>query len=614
MTIYYATQTGTAESFAEQLKREGPDHGFYIHTVDMEETELEELMKHPPFENDDDESGIARAIVLVATYGEGEPTDNSTALVQACKQRMEEGKEEEKTEALPLQGLEFCVFGLGNRQYEHYNAMGKFFDEAFEKLGGTRILPIGMGDDDADLEGDFESWKDRLWARLKEQYCKDSVLPAKRGTNESKLPQCEYAIEYHDANTKPKEITMDHVHGSSRPYFTSIDCPVATVRELRSPEDGGSTKHVEIDISKAKDLTYATADNLGVLPLNDETVVQSVAESLGYDLTAVFSLKAAPNQEWHGAPFPMPLSVTECLTRYLDLTSAPRRSDLKMLVQYATDPVDRKALLRLSSKEGKQEYKEKITGGYVGMVDLLKLCPSLSIPLEHFVSICHFLLPRYYTIASSSSVHPEQVHLTVAVTQEKRKDKSLFNGVCSTHLANLNPTKPERVRIFNRPSTFRLPKDSSRPILMIGPGTGIAPMRGLLQERRYQKLSEKKTVGSNILYFGCKKTSLDYLYQDELKAFEDDGVLDKLYVAFSREQREKVYVQHLLSKNAKETWELIDSESASIYVCGGVKMGHDVTLALKEILSTQGEMSLDDAKDYLAKLASVGRFVQELWA
>jgi NADPH-ferrihemoprotein reductase len=577
--------------------------------VDMEETELGELMEHPPFENDD-ESGIARAIVLSATYGEGEPTDNSTALVQACKERMEE----EKTEALPLQGLDFCVFGLGNRQYEQYNAMGSFFDEAFEKLGGTRILPIGMGDDDADLEGDFESWKDRLWARLKEKYCKDSVLPAKRSTDEAKLPECEYAIEYHDANTKPEKISMDQVHGSSRPYFTSVDCPVATVRELRSPEDGGSTKHVEIDISKAKDLTYETADNLGVLPLNDETVVQSVAKSLGYDLTAVFSLKAAPNQEWHGAPFPMPLSVTECLTRHLDLTSAPRRSDLKMLVQYATDPVDRKALLRLSSKEGKQEYKEKIMGGYVGMVDLLKLCPSLSIPLEHFVSICHFLLPRYYTIASSSSVHPEQVHLTVAVTQDKRKDKSLFNGVCSTHLANLNPTKSERVRIFNRPSTFRLPKDSSRPILMIGPGTGIAPMRGLLQERRYQKLSEKKTVGLNILYFGCKKTSLDYLYQDELKAFEDDGVLDKLYVAFSREQQEKVYVQHLLSKNAKETWELIDSESASIYVCGGVKMGHDVTLALKEILSTQGEMSFDDAKDYLAKLASVGRFVQELWA
>jgi NADPH-ferrihemoprotein reductase len=119
--------------------------------------------------------------------------------------------------------------------------------------------------------------------------------------------------------------------------------------------------------------------------------------------------------------------------------------------------------------------------------------------------------------------------------------------------------------------------------------------------------------GANILYFGCKKANLDYLYEEELRTFQEEGVLTKLYVAFSREETKKVYVQHLLSQNAKETWELIDSESASIYVCGGVKMGHDVTEALKEILSTQGEMSFSDAKDYLAKLASDGRFVQELW-
>jgi NADPH-ferrihemoprotein reductase len=381
--------------------------------------------------------------------------------------------------------------------------------------------------------------------------------------------------------------------------------------------------HVEIDISQAKNitknLTYETADNFGVLPLNDERVVQSVAESLGYDLNAVFSLKAAPSHEWHGAPFPMPISIKQCLTGCLDLTSAPRRSDLKLLVQYARDPLDRQALLRLSSKEGKPEYKEKITGGYVGIVDLLNLCPSLSIPLEHLISICHFMLPRYYTISSSSSVYPEEVHLTVAVTEEKRKDGSFFHGVCSTHLANVKANA--KIRVFNRPSSFRLPKDTSRPIIMIGPGTGVAPMRALLQERRHQRQTtttqnnSKSTDGANILYFGCKKANLDYLYEEELRTFQKEGVLTKLYVAFSREQpTKKVYVQHLLSQNAKETWELIDSESASIYVCGGVKMGHDVTEALKEILSTQGEMSFSDAKDYLAKLASDGRFVQELWA
>jgi NADPH-ferrihemoprotein reductase len=439
--------------------------------LDMEEAEIEHFLAHPPFEG---ESG-SRAIILAATYGEGEPTDNSTALVQACKEFMEE---EEKTEV--VKGLEFCVFGLGNRQYEQYKAMGKFFDAALEKLGGERIMPIGTGDDDSDLEGDFGSWKDQLWVQLKDKYCKEAAFPTKANDDAFKVSKCEYAIEYHDSNTKPKDIPLDQVHGSSRPYFTSVNCPITTIRELRSPKDGGSTVHVEIDISKSDNLTYETADNLAVLPVNDEKVVQSVAESLGYDLDAVFSLKAAPNHEWHGAPFPMPLSVKECLARCLDLTSAPRRSDLKLLVQYATDPVDRKALLRLSSKEGKKEYKEKITGGYVGMVDLLKLCPSLSIPLEHFISNCRFLLLRYYTIASSSSKYPDEVHLTVAVTADKRKGGPIFHGVCSTHLANLKPKSSGKVRIFNRPSTFCLPKDSSRPIIMIGPGTGIAPMRALL--------------------------------------------------------------------------------------------------------------------------------------
>mmetsp|Transcript_80636 Transcript_80636/g.121201 ORF Transcript_80636/g.121201 Transcript_80636/m.121201 type:complete len:716 (-) Transcript_80636:60-2207(-) len=644
ITIYYATQTGTAESFAQQLEREGPDYGFFVHVVDMEDvTEVEQFLDHPAF---DDSSGDeentsssessqpCRAIVMAATYGEGEPTDNSASIVQVIKEvcgssssstsNGEGGGDTEHNETLdtPLTNkLDFTVFGLGNRQYEHYNSMGKFFDKHLEQLGGSRMYELGLGDDDADLEADFESWKDRLWTTLQAKYHVATANGKQKSSSNSstaelKMPSCEYEIEYFEKEDKAgagkNDIPLDHVHGSSKHYFTSFDCPVSMIRELRAPEDGGSTVHVEIDISKCKDLHYETADNLGVLPINDAAVVESVAKSLGYydDLDRrLFSLKTAPDHEWHGAPFPMPITIRECLTRYLDLTSAPRRSDLKQLIPYAKDPLDRKALTRLSSKEGKQEYKEKIVDGYKGIVDLLCLCPSLTIPLEHLVSICKFLLPRYYTISSSSSVHPDRIHLTVAITEEMRKDGTKFQGVCSTHLASANT-----VRVFVRPSTFRLPKDTAKPILMIGPGTGIAPMRALLQERRHQRLVQKKKIGKNILYFGCKKRSLDYLYEDELAQFEKGGELDALHVAFSRESKEKVYVQHLLAKNAKDTWNLLDAEGAYIYVCGGVKMGHDVTEALQEILSTEGQMSFPDAKDYLAKMAGAGRYVQELWA
>lgn len=196
---------------------------------------------------------------------------------------------------------------------------------------------------------------------------------------------------------------------------------------------------------------------------------------------------------------------------------------------------------------------------------------------------------------------------------KERKDGTLFKGICSNYLAECQPGKA-MVRVFIRPSTFRLPEDTTRPIIMIGPGTGVAPMRALLQERSYQKEVLKKSVGPNVLYFGCKTRSQDFLYKDELENFHESGILDQLYLAFSREQTKKVYVQNLLEQNASETWKLVQDQGAYIYVCGGVKMGHDVSEALKKIAMTEGKLNADKAKDYFATLTRDGRYVQELWA
>jgi NADPH-ferrihemoprotein reductase len=616
LSVYFASQTGTAETFAKQLEREGADHGFLVHVIDLEDVNIDQLLST---ERTDD--SISKAVFLCSTYGEGEPTDNAASFVMELKSRISIssrfGEEEKKEVDSPsidpcLSGLKYCVFGLGNKQYEHYNAMGKFFDSTLESLGASRIAPLGLGNDDEDLEADFEAWKDNvLWPFLKKKYVKEGTAIVHKRTHD--LPETPYHVEYLEKITKQDKLSHDEIHSSGRHYFTSFDCPVTANRELRNISDPGSTVHIEIDVSKAKGFSYHSADNLGVLPVNSDSVVELVAATLNYDLDAVFRIKAAPNHEWHGAPFPMPITVRECLTRYCDLTGAPRRSDLKLLASYATDQVDKKALLRMASKEGRAEYREKILEAHVGLVDLLRLCPSIEAPLEHFLAFCPRLLPRFYTISSSSSVHPRSVHLTVAVTETKKKDGSVFKGICSTYLAGLAAHK-SMVRVFNRESTFRLPTDPTRPIIMIGPGTGVAPMRALLQEREYQHKVMKHKVGLNVLYFGCKISSMDYLYEDEMTKFKADGILHKMYVAFSREQAEKVYVQHLLVENAEETWDLINSEGAYIYVCGGVKMGHDVSEALRSICVTRGKLSLDSAKTYMDELASEGRYVQELWA
>jgi len=625
LTLYFASQTGTAESFANTIQREGEEHGFFVHVIDLEDITVDDLLDEARRDRDTE---VSRAAFMIATYGEGEPTDNSVAFVGSLRARAaingtvaeEEKKESDASASSPvvepcLNGLEYCVFGLGNRQYEHYNNMSKFFDSTLDRLGGKRVLKIGLGDDDNDLEGDFETWKENVfWPGMKEKYLKDTKVPVNHRKSDE-LPTSPYQVEYLEKkrNLKPNtSLREEEIHSSSRYYFTSFDCPLRLTKELRTKEDPGSTLHLEIDISKAKGLSYQTSDNFGVLPVNDPVIVEFVAKALGYDLDAVFVVKSSPNQEWHGAPFPMPLTVRECLTRYCDLTGSPRRSDLKRLAAYAKDPTDKKALLRMSSKEGKAEYKEKVTDAYVGLVDILRLCPSIEAPPEHFLDFCPRLVPRYYTISSSSSVHPKTVHLTVSVTEVTKKDGTLFRGVCSRHLADLTPK--QKVRVFHRDSAFRLPQDLSRPIIMIGPGTGVAPMRGFLQERAFQKQKRKQNVGKNILYFGCKKRTMDFLYEKEFNDFQASGVLDELHLAFSREQKDKVYVQHLLAKNAKDTWALMNEEGAYVYVCGGTRMGQDVKEALRDICMQQGALSKDDANDYLDRLASEHRFVQELWA
>ena len=629
---------------------------------------LRATLSHPYYRDPSSEelpisSKRSKALFFMATYGEGEPTDNAQQFIEIMKAKsgisniykvgselngggdssisLDEassthnaaarGNTEER-DAKFLNDVDYAVFGLGNKQYEHYNNMSKFVDAALHKCGAARIAPLGLGDDDDDLEGDFENWKDTvLWPTLTKKYVKGKValdrvrrLSVENNDEQQQqsLPPCPYVVEYVKEAAKSaatNKFDPSLIQTSSKHYLQAVDCPIVATRELRDPSDPGSTLHMEIDISNHMDvMKYQTADNLGILPKNDSAVVDAVANALNYDLDKVFNLHPSEldtsTKTKHALPFPTPCTVRECLERYCDLTGPPRRSDLKQLAPYARNDIDRKALLRMSSKEGKAEYKEKIVEAHIGIADIVtRLCTSIVCPLEHFIMICPRLQPRYYTISSSSTVHPTTVHITLAVLEEKKtKDgNEMFKGLCSSDLSGMNCG--DLVRAFVRESTFRLPKQVERPVLMFGPGTGIAPMRAVLMERSHG-LKNNVGHGPSILYFGCKDRSMDYIYRDELEAFEKEGTLTELHLAFSREQTEKVYVQHLLAKRGKETWKLIHDDKASIFVCGAVKMGADVDHALQDIISEQGGMSREKAKTYLDKMAVSGRFVQELWS
>lgn len=706
--------------FAKQIVSEAENHGFCARIVDLqdvvdnddfdfhhngeEEDEDAALLRatfaHPRYrdDHDDDNTGDtaaaaaaadsnghhklpqqrSKALFFMATYGEGEPTDNAQQFVDIMKIKSgisniykfgteihgdgtmsasassgsislgddNDGAKETaaaadgRRDSNFLHDIDYAVFGLGNMQYEHYNNMGRFIDAALEQCGARRVAPIGLGNDDDDLEGDFETWKDNvLWPALMGRYVKKGAMKkatvenGEGGKKTAALPPCPYTVEY--LQTAAVGITSSpdsSIQTSSKHYSQAVDCPVVASRELRDPSDPGSTIHMEIDISKHMDtMKYTTADNLGILPKNDDATVKAVADALNFDLDRVFHLlpsnndnikkdgggSAESSSSKHTLPFPTPCTVRECLERYCDLTGPPRRSDLKQLAPYAQNDMDRKALLRMSSKEGKAEYKEKIIEAHVGIADIVtRLCTSIVCPLEHFIMVCPRLQPRYYTISSSSTVYPTTIHITLAVLETEKKvagaaGGGVFRGLCSGYLAGLK--NGDLIRAFVRESTFRLPKQVGRPVIMFGPGTGIAPMRAILQERSHGRKNGVEH-GASILYFGCKNRTMDYIYRDELELLRDEGTLTELHLAFSREQNHKVYVQNLLAQRAAETWRLIHDEMASIFVCGAVKMGADVDHTLQDIISEQGGMSREKAKAYLDKMAVAGRFIQELWS
>jgi NADPH-ferrihemoprotein reductase len=339
-------------------------------------------------------------------------------------------------------------------------------------------------------------------------------------------------------------------------------------------------------------------------------VVERVAAALNYDLDAVFEI--------HGgkAVFPTPCTVRQALTNYVDLSGIPRKSVLKALAAFAQNAADKDRLLFLAGKAGKAEYEKFVREDGRSLAELISECfPSLAIPLEHFINTAPYLQPRYYTISSSSSVHPQSIHITVAVTRDEVRPGRVHLGVCSSYLASLRAG--QSVRVFVRPSGFRLPASPSTPVILVGPGTGIAPMRALCQERRFQRLVERAGVGETVLFFGCKRRDHDFLYEEELMGFRGDSTLSDLQLAFSREQHQKVYVQHRITdpQTARDLWQLL-SRGAHVYVCGGNKMGADVKAAFESVAKVAGGLNDRAASDFVKGLESANerRYVQELWS
>ncbi|MXQ82680.1 hypothetical protein E5288_WYG009672 [Bos mutus] len=623
--VFYGSQTGTAEEFANRLSKDAHRYGMRGMAADPEEYDLADLSSLPEIEK-------ALAIFCMATYGEGDPTDNAQDFYDWLQET-----------DVDLSGVKYAVFALGNKTYEHFNAMGKYVDKRLEQLGAQRIFDLGLGDDDGNLEEDFITWREQFWPAVCEHFGVEAT------GEESSIRQYELMVhtDMDMAKVYTGEMGRLKSYENQKPPFDAKNPFLAVVTTNRKLNQGTERHlmHLELDISDSK-IRYESGDHVAVYPANDSALVNQLGEILGADLDIIMSLNNLDEESNKKHPFPCPTSYRTALTYYLDITNPPRTNVLYELAQYASEPAEHEQLRKMasSSGEGKELYLRWVLEARRHILAILQDYPSLRPPIDHLCELLPRLQARYYSIASSSKVHPNSVHICAVAVEYETKTGRINKGVATSWLRAKEPAGENGGRalvpMYVRKSQFRLPFKATTPVIMVGPGTGVAPFIGFIQERAWLRqqgecvawagsgqgagpgslahlatLAPGKEVGETLLYYGCRRSDEDYLYREELAGFHKDGALTQLNVAFSREQPQKVYVQHLLKKDKEHLWKLIHEGGAHIYVCGDARnMARDVQNTFYDIVAEQGAMEHAQAVDYVKKLMTKGRYSLDVWS
>ncbi|XP_073778870.1 P450 (cytochrome) oxidoreductase b isoform X3 [Danio rerio] len=385
IVVFYGSQTGTAEEFSNRLAKDAHRYGMKGMAADPEEYDLSELSRMGEIDN-------SLAIFCLATYGEGDPTDNA----QDFYDWLQEADAD-------FSGLKYTVFALGNKTYEHYNAMGKYVDKRLEELGAQRIFDLGMGDDDGNLEEDFVSWREQFWPAVCEHFGVEAT------GEESSIRQ--YELKVHTDLNMNKVYTGElgrlKSFENQKPPFDSKNPFLAPVTVNRKLNKGGERHlmHLELDITGSK-IRYESGDHVAVYPINDTAMVNKIGELLAVDLDTVISLNNLDEESNKKHPFPCPTTYRTALTHYLDITNSPRTNVLYELAQYASDPKDQENMRKMasSSAEGKAQYQSWVLDSCRNIVAILEDLPSLRPPIDHLCELLPRLQARYYSISSSSKV------------------------------------------------------------------------------------------------------------------------------------------------------------------------------------------------------------------
>ena len=488
-----------------------------------------------------------KLLVIVSTWGDGEPPETAVSFYK-----------EFMNSDLALSDVRFSVCGLGDTAYEKFCQIGKDVDAKLESLGATRVS--ARQDCDVDYEDAYAGWLESALSAL---------APASAAAVvQSAAPAFASSVEYGKKNPFPAE-TLDKV-------------------VLNGEGSAKETLHFEFSLA-ASGLSYEPGDALAVIPVNAPEMVKDIIQAA----------KLTGNEEVEVKNVGRKL-LADALREDYDITALSRAVLTKL-----AEASNSAALRELLAEDAKESFKEFSTNREI--IDAIVEFAPNGLSAAALTGIFRKLPPRLYSIASSPLAHVDEVHLTVSAVRYESHGRKR-NGVCSTYLAD--HVKPgDHVQVFVQPNkNFRLPADGSTPVIMVGPGTGIAPFRAFVEHR-----AALGSPGKNWLFFGDQHYTYDFLYQLEWQEHLKEGTLTRLDVAFSRDQPEKVYVQHRMLQQAKDLYQWLE-EGAHFYVCGdATRMAHDVHETLISIVESQAGISREAAEAYVENLKKTKRYQRDVY-
>ncbi|WP_027695414.1 assimilatory sulfite reductase (NADPH) flavoprotein subunit [Vibrio litoralis] len=487
-------------------------------------------------------------IIVASTNGEGEAPDNAIELHEFLQSK----------KAPKLSNLKYAVIALGDSSYEFFCQTGKDFDSYLSKLGATAFLD--RLDCDVDYEAPASEWRKQALEKVKE------TLSA----SDAQVVQLPVGQSAH----------VESPWNKQTPYTASL----LTSQKITGRDSGKDVRHIEIDL-EGSGITYQPGDALGVWYENSSDLVAAILEQVG--LSGIESIELDGES----------ISIHSALVNKFEITA----SNPQLVTKYSELSGSKKLQKLVDDKDKLREY-----AGNTQIIDVLKE-KKTKLTAEELASLFRKLTPRLYSIASSQAEVEDEVHLTVGLVEYQQGEETRYGG--ASHYLTHRLEEGDNVKVFiEHNNNFKLPQDDNTPVIMIGPGTGIAPFRSFIQERE-----ARDAEGKNWLFFGDRTFTQDFLYQVEWQKHLKSSVLTKLDVAFSRDQAEKVYVQDRILENAAEVWQWLQ-QGAYLYVCGDAnRMAKDVHEALISIAEQQGKLGREQAEAFINDLRKAKRYQRDVY-